>query len=418
MQVAKSMAAVAATISRLEPQVRNILDATLTAPAPFAAAAALLTDVDGASRFDARVFTVVSGCRYRAITNGCAQFTLKPDQAPLPGDELDRLAYQAGQSWRPPTAAAELDPAYWAVDLELRCRTHAALRNADLGQSTWQGAPGTQTWAEPSTGRPAHILVQDTFGGVAQPGRSGSWSSPAPRTLVVVGARYGAALAAAALAEALGWQFVPVRSDLEVTADDRFVPVEPERATGRVLAWTAAAQHIAQRHRAGDPWPAVVLLRPSALSGRTETDQYAIELLRSTPASVVYVRPTPASLAWWVARQVSTALPGQFDSDRWVTHTHAELRAIERVLATRDQSRDLYLAPSDVEVPTVPAAEIPEQVMDAEARIAWTMLDWLDLTVNRSNRSLLTQLQPGTLANWLPTLAADPAAAIPRLTLA
>ena len=416
VQVAESVAALAATLGRLEPHVRHLLDATtMTSPAPFAAAAALLADVDGAERFDVRMFKVVSGGRYRAITNGCAEFALKPGRSPLPRAELDDLARQSGQRWRPSADDTARHPAYWAVDLELRCRTYAALRDTDVGQSTWQGEPGTHTWAEQSTHWPSHLLVQDPFGGVAQPARRESWRSPEPRTLVFIGARYTCALAAAALAEALGWQFVPVRSDMEMMSDGRIVPVARERLSGRVQAWSSVARHIVQRSHVGDPWPAVILVRPAALSGRERVDRYAADLLRNTPASVVYVRPSQSMLDWWTGRQVMTSLADQFDASTFLERTRSELHAIEHALAQRDQTRDLYLAPDEVDMTIHPGAAIPEQMMDAQAQIAWTVLTWLDGTANRSRPSILTRLQPGTLARWIPLLACDPNAKVPRL---
>ena len=49
----------------------------------------------------------------------------------------------------------------------------------------------------------------------------------------MVGARYNMGLAAGSLAQAMGWQFVPVRSDIEVTADGRLFPVARERDGSR-----------------------------------------------------------------------------------------------------------------------------------------------------------------------------------------
>src|SRR5262245_49325018 len=56
INIAESVASVAAMIGRLEPHVRRVLDgAGAAAPAPFAAADALLADLEGASRFDVRL---------------------------------------------------------------------------------------------------------------------------------------------------------------------------------------------------------------------------------------------------------------------------------------------------------------------------------------------------------------------------
>ena len=104
---------------------------------------------------------------------------------------------------------------------------------------------------------------------MSRAGRTDGWCPPNGLTLVMVGARYNAGVAAGALAQALGWQFVPVRSDIEVTTDGRLFPVTRQPASGRVLAWSSVARHIEQRYRDGDPWRAVVLVRPSALGGRS-----------------------------------------------------------------------------------------------------------------------------------------------------
>ena len=54
------------------------------------------------------------------------------------------------------------------------------------------------------------------------------------------------------VAQALGWQFVPVRSDVEVTADGYVFPVRRDMTSGRVLAWSSVAKYIESRYRDGD----------------------------------------------------------------------------------------------------------------------------------------------------------------------
>jgi hypothetical protein len=419
VRVAEHIASVAATLERLEPHVRRALDTSYMAtPAPFAAASTLLADVNGAARFDARLFNVVSGRRYRAITNGGVEFSLRPGVTPLSSGALDDLVLGSGMAWRPDPERPCTERDYWSVQTELRARTYAVLHDTDLGQATWQGEPQTRTWAEEARVWPAHLLVQDPFGGVSRPGRSSGWRPVAPRTVVVVGARYSAGQAAAALAEALGWQFVPVRSDVEVTAGGRLFPVARDRVTGRVMAWSSVARHIEQRQRDGDPWQAVVLVRPSALRGRGEVDRFALQLLRNTTASVVYVRPPHEYLAWWAGRQEATAVPGQFNGAGWLSQTESELEMIEQALARRN-ARDLYL-----QVPAPPAAvsesgaSMPDELVDSQARLAWTVLGWLDDVANRGQPSLRSRLLPGSLATWMPALSTDPDAKLPALRLA
>jgi hypothetical protein len=414
--MAEHIASVAATLGRLEPHVRRTLDtARMAAPAPFAAAAALLAGVDGASRFDARLFHVVSGDRYRAITNGGVEFSLRPGVEPLSPPHLERLVRSVGMAWRPDVAAAAADPAYWSVQSELRARTYAVLHDSDIGQFTWQGEPGTRTWTEETSRWPAHLLVQDPFGGVSRPGRTADWRPTGGRTLVVVGARYSAGPAAAMLAEALGWQFVPVRSDIEVTADGRIFPVARDRVTGRILAWSSVARYIEQRHRERDPWRSVVLLRPSALRGRQDIDEYALGLLRDTPASILYVRPPQAFLTWWAARQMGASITGAFDADGWLARTRRELETAESIVTGRPAG-DLYLALAEPErvLPTT-GAGMPAAIMDAQAYVAWTALRWLDDVANRGQPSLRSRILPGTLANWMPTLSADSRSRVPAL---
>src|SRR5262245_15175834 len=121
VNVAESMASVAAAIGRLEPHVRRVLDSPGTAaPAPFAAAQALFSDVDGASRFDVRLFNVVSGQRYPAVTNGCAEFTLTPGHEPLNLGDLQDLTRRVGMAWRPRPKDQRQHPGYWSVQWELR----------------------------------------------------------------------------------------------------------------------------------------------------------------------------------------------------------------------------------------------------------------------------------------------------------
>lgn len=412
----ENVASAAATLGRLEPQIRIALDRTsAVAPAVIAAATTILSDVEAASRFEVRLFQVVSGDTYRDTTNAAAEFTLLAGHRPLDGADLDSLARKVGMQWRPQPQWRASDPDYWSVHLELRLRSYAVLHDSDLGQYTWQGEPGTSTWTDRARSWPAHIIVQDPLGGVPQPGRPNGIPLATPQTIVVVGARYSGGAAAAALAQALGWQFVPVRSEVEVMSNGRFFPVARDRTLGRVLAWSSVARYIEQRYRDGEPWQAVVLLRPSAFRGSDELDVHALGLLRDTSATVVYPRPPHAFRSWWAQRQVGTSLPGQFNPEVWLKRTDEELQAVEHTLASRGGS-DIYLdVPEPVEGCTPAGAAVPTPVMDAQARIAWTTMQWLDEYANRGRPSLRTHLFPGALTSWITQLATDGQARIPRL---
>ena len=137
-------------------------------------------------------------------------------------------------------------------------------------------------------------------------------------------------------------------------------------------------------------------------------------LLRDTRARIVYARPPRAFLDWWAARQIASAGPGRFDADDWLVRTESQLRAIEEAVATRPPGHDLHLSVPDPAEPIEGAGPtIPPAVMDAQARIAWTTMRWLDDVADSARPSLRTGVLPGPLARWLPALAEDPCARIP-----
>ncbi len=407
--LAEQIAAAAATLGRLEPHARRTLSRTdLTAPAISAATAALLSGIEGASRFDVRLFQVVSGNRYPGITSSVAEFSLRPKADPLATAEVDRLAHEAGDGYRPDAIDESSDPGFWAVRRELRSRTYAALHDSDVGQFTWQGEACTHSWSAHAQQWPAHLLVQDPHDGVSRPGHADAWRPVSPRTIVVMGNRYSTG-AAALLAEALGWQFLPVRADMEVTMDGSVFPVSRDPVNGRVLAWNSVARLINRRYREGEPWRAVVLLRPSALHSRAGIDAHAAQLLRDTPATVVYARP-PRSY-----RQRHAVLPDRAAPDHWDSATRDELCAVETAMAERTTGDLRLRIPEPGGCLEDIDAVVPDEIADVQARVAWTVLCWLDEVANRGRPSIRERLFPGQLASWIPDLARDPDAILPAI---
>ncbi len=419
LRVAEQVVGVSTTLERLVPHIRRAL-ATLdtTAPAPVIAAQALLADDEGAQRYTVQLSKVISAGRYSTPTNIVAEFLPRPGVAPLSYAEADSLAERVGMAWRPDKRLQLQDPAYWTTSLELRARTHLALSELDVGQYAWQGEPGTSTWADAAQSYPTHLMVQDPYGGAGWPAATNPWQPRSSDTLVVLGGRYGGSTAAAVLAEALGWQFVPVRSDVEVTAAGYVFPVRRDRSSGRVLALSSVAKHIENRYREGDPWRAVVLVRPSAFMGAQDrVDAHALTLLRRTSSRIVYARPPVAFLRWWAERQLGSATDAQRDPQRWVASRQEVFDRIERELADRPCSRDLALEiPEPLGELRASGAAVPPAVVDAQALIAWSTVRWLD-EFGGPGGSLLDRLRPGTLARWLPQLRAAREPVLRRLVL-
>ncbi|MFF7068123.1 hypothetical protein [Streptomyces pseudovenezuelae] len=89
-----------------------------------------------------------------------------------------------------------------------------------------------------------------------------------------------------------------------------------------------------------------------------------------------------------------------------------ELRAydrIESVLSTRPADRTLLVR---IPEPSSPLRAEgwgwPDTVADLQPRLAWTVLQWLDLTAQRRGPKLSGTLLPGLLSEWAPTLRDDP----------
>ncbi|POX55098.1 hypothetical protein C3489_12360 [Streptomyces sp. Ru71] len=155
--------------------------------APLRAVEALLHDPEGAERFAAHLFRISSGHRYRCPSHEVARFTLRPGHAPLPYDDVERLARLAAVEGRPEAEQLHRDGEYWSLRLELRARVEAALRSA--GEHSWQGDPGTDLWdrLRAADGRAPQVLVQDPVAGTSTgPVTAPDGSLP---TLLFVGGR-------------------------------------------------------------------------------------------------------------------------------------------------------------------------------------------------------------------------------------
>jgi transcriptional regulator with XRE-family HTH domain len=420
-QMATELITAAATLNRLEFHARQALEVVrLPAPAPFAAMAAVLGDPGGGSRFAATMSQVISGWQFPMITNTVVEFTLRPGAKPLSPGELEDLARRSGLVYRPHPTLMARDPDYWSVKLELMARANQTLHGADLGHYSWQGEPGTTTWLDVAKQRPAHLLVQAPYGCVRRPAAADPWRPSQPTTLLLVGGRYSLAHAAALLAEALGWEFAPVRRRMDVTDSGAVVPVARERIGGGVLAWNSVAQYIERRHAAGSPWLAVVLLRPRTLRGRHGVEARALEYLERTPATVVYLKPPREFVVWWARRQRGSNPLADLDVDRLAERTLEELARIEDVMRSRHgRHDDLCLSLPDPGGP-LPAksAQIPAEIIDVQPAIVYEILKWVDETINRDGMSVIARLRPSSLTAWLPSLAdvtsALPAGTVPR----
>ncbi|MBR7829841.1 hypothetical protein KDK95_26285 [Actinospica sp. MGRD01-02] len=399
-QLATTMVRLSDRLSGAQPSRRTALHAAVYA---------LLTSPTGRSRYRVTLSVVESGDRYRIPTYTVAEFKLREEAEPLPLARAVDLAAAQGIA-APERSPAPEDAGHLAERLELRALTEAARRNGD--ETTWQGDPNTKTWRTAAERWPAHLLVQSALTGASAAGAAAPWSPREPHPLVVIGAGYGAGTAAALLAEALGWQFVFVHNGMTVTSRGEVMAIERSWPSGRTLAWTEVARHIAERTPV-DPWRAVVLVRPQSFAGAQPADERgALEALRTTNARVVYARPPAPYLDWWAARQQGmTAEPdAAFDGPRWHRERSLLLERIEATLAERRPAhRDLRIelplpdGPLDPHTPHLPA-----EVMDHQARTAWAVLDWLNTEVNTGLPRLADHLRPSLLAGLRTSLAADP----------
>ncbi|MEV6839616.1 hypothetical protein AB0N17_34830 [Streptomyces sp. NPDC051133] len=383
--------------------------------APLRAVEALLHDPVGAERFAAQVLRISSGHRYRCPSHEVAHFTLRPGHAPLPYDDAEGMARLAAVEGLPEAEKLHRDREYWSLRLELRARVERALRSA--GEHSWQGDPGTDLWDRLRTadGRAPQVLVQDPVAGTSTgPVTAPDGSRP---TVLFVGGRQLIGTAAALLAQALGRQYVLVRSLTEVAQGGVLVPVRRDLVGGRTTAWTSVAAHIREQDLAGTPWPAVAVVRPYAFSARDGLDDAALEHLRHTPARIVFCRPSTAMLAWWAKRQERTAGRARYHGSARRAETERALDAVGAVVRERARADDLMVrlpephrerdAGADREF----AAEFPPAVADLQARIAWWVLRRLSET---DPGCLPRQLVPTSrLAQWSELLAADPRALSP-----
>lgn len=404
-ELATSMIRVSAHLSAQSPR-RTALEAAVTT---------VLTDPGARVRFKATLSIIESGAAYRTPTYAVAEFRLREGAAPLPMD--DAVARMRQQGVRPEPEPSEPSPGmsrrdyqtFRSVRRELEALTAAARRDGD--EATWQGDPGTRTWRAAADRWPTHLLVQSALTGASSRSAGRPWQPSEPYPLVVVGSGYGAGPAAALLAQALGWQFVLVHNGMTITSRGEVVGVERDWRSGRTLAWNATARHIASRS-GHDPWRAVILVRPQCFAGADDIDERsALHALRTTPARVLYARPPDAYLSWWAARQQGmTREGGAFDRPHWLRGRAPLLERIEAALRGRPGARgDLLLAIPEPCGPLEPhTPELPAEVMDNQARIAWAALDWLNTEANGARPRLADNLRPGVLSDYRSELARDP----------
>jgi transcriptional regulator with XRE-family HTH domain len=378
--------------------------------APLAAAAAVLHDPQAASRFSVRMHTVDAGSRYRTTLFQLAEFALATGADPLDGPDLARLAFRRGQfahaSANGPRGA---QPEHDRLRTELALRTAAALRGT--GTSSWQGDPGTVLWRGHAEVWPSHLLVQNVLSGVRR-AEHGALPLPGGLPLVAVGGEWSLAGAAALLAESLGWAYLPVDSTTVLDAGGvTDLPPQDRRQDRRSLGWSAAAGGIAQRHRDGAAWPAVLLVRPYVFAPEDPYGAAALDLLAETPARVLWAAPTDAHLRWWALRRERTALGG-VPADRWAAAARAACDRLEGVLRGRARQlgpeHDLLLRLAEPEHVFDPdRAEFPDELVDRQFRLAWQAVAWLDRTANRGRASLSQGLRPSRLADQRPLLDQD-----------
>ncbi|MFI1414726.1 hypothetical protein ACH4Y0_33070 [Streptomyces sp. NPDC020707] len=382
--------------------------------APAAAAAAVLTNEDGARRYTVSLSAVESGEHYRCALMDIAEFHLRPGARPLSREQAVALADSG--LLRGTLAAARRQelaehPDYWSVRLELTALAQRALQYR--GEYSWQGQPGARLWLNADDGyRPRHLLVQDRIAGVHRepvPAAARQWADRAIPPIVVIGHRPLAGGAAALLAEALGLEYVLPRSGEEIVADGLFLPVLRSPVPGRVEAWLSVMRYLRTRSAAEDPWPAVVLTRPYVFAGQGHDADLALDELCRLPAHVVSVRPSGTTLRWWAARRTNSETAGDAEAQAWVAR---ELRAydrIESVLSARPADRTLLIrVPEPTNPLRVQGWGWPDIVADLQPRLAWAVLKWLDLTARRQGPRLSGMLRPGLLSGWAPTLRDDP----------
>jgi len=372
-----------------------------TPAAPFTAAEVLQTDRRIPGRFDVRLSQIVSGERYQTVTNHVAHVTLREGQRPLPIAEARQTAADAGVAWWPDETGVLEDESYWSLRLELMARTHRALHDGQ--EYSWQGGPRHLTW-RPAVGDgewPAQLLVQDAIGGRQGPIANAPVRLHQEKTIVFVGGRHGLGLAAAMLAEALGRQYVLIRELISIN-EAAFVR-RSEGEVDRTEAWAEATRVI--ERRGAEPWPAVLLVRPAVFAGAK--GPRALDLLRNTSAQVVYARPPDAYLDWWTKRSAGLYDPGDPEPIERGRRTRGLYDQIDEALHRRNGGEyDLLLdVPSAKGALPAHTPEIPAEVMDWSARVAWRAAQRLCRDVD--------DLRPGLISNWQERLSADPLKAAP-----
>lgn len=384
--------------------------------APMRAAAAVVASVSGASRFTAELSCVISGDAYPAASHDVVQFRLRDGAAPLPLERARELAQRHRLlRWPDPatTLLHEEHADYWATRLELRVLTAEALEGA--GEFTWQGEPGNRVWLVPGTAdRPRQLLVQDRPAGRSHPVSARPWTAPKALPLVFVGTRPFVGGAAALLAEALGWQFLLPHSGQELTRSGQLFSVRRSRVPGRTQSWLTFAEQARAHAERVEPWPVVVLVRPyvfeetpgSRDSGPLSRD--ALDALEEIDAQVVYARPGEAMLRWWANRQRAVTPGGSFDEVTWLERNRSVLDRVEERLRRRPAGGTLMLRMPEPESPFPHfPPQLPARLADAQPRLAWRVLEWLDGSVNRAQPKLAGTLAPGLLRDWSARLAAE-----------
>ncbi|WP_345623064.1 hypothetical protein [Streptomyces ziwulingensis] len=414
------LAAALRSIGSVEEYVRTLPPVRL--PAPLRAAAALSADRGAAGRFTAGLTHLGSGRDHPLSTVLVGEFRLADGALALSRRQLAERALRADHPGAAlpdvgPADGTDADGTHARVRAELRIVFSPALRGA--GEYSWQGEPGTSLWAPAAARWPGHLLVQNVLTDLHRPALQ-PWQGTEQRPLVVVGAVWSAAHTAALIAEALGWEYVPV-SSATVVDGGRVVPGDPpHRRSARLRGWAVIARHIDDRQRLRQPWPAVALVRPYVFAEDPHYGRVPLELLRRTPARVLYVRPSPRYLDWWAARRDLTAVAGT-PGHVWRAGIDRALERVEETLAARRADlgpaagRDLLLSlPDPPQPPCAADPRLPDRLVDDQFRCAWRALEWLDGVANRGWPSLLGELRPSHLAARADELRADLAARVIR----
>lgn len=384
--------------------------------APEAALHALLRDEIMRRRYTVRMLTLDSRGSYPLTTDIAAQFDLIPGAAVPVLADAERRAEMARAVALPSARLALRDPEYCAVRLELSAFLAEPLRW--FGQYSWQGDTGSVTWRSVVDAWPAQILVQDIVSGRSNEAAADGWYCREQRPLVVIGGRYSSSLAAAMLAEALGWQFVLVHSGTVIDRDGSVVATRRDWLSGPAEAWAEAAEHIGRSHAAGRPWPAVLLARPhSFLAPDGSPDHGALEQLRRTPARIVYARPHDAVLDWWMERQTSLSHDREYEPtaralrkqvESAFGHVEQVLRARAAPLSAERGRQDLAVLSRRPEGPLDPfRPEIPDALVDDQTRLAWQALTWLGHTSRHAVELPTKSPRSGPLRRYRQLLEAD-----------